>query len=91
MTGAASVLARPSPVDDESARAAAVVSDRASVRPKVAIVLGSGLGDTLAEDLNVDVDLTFGELPGFPPPSVPGHAGRLRLGTLYDVPVAALP
>jgi purine-nucleoside phosphorylase len=55
----------------------------------VAIVLGSGLGDALAEDLNVDVDLAFGELPGFPPASVPGHAGRLRLGTLYGVPVAA--
>jgi len=83
------MLARPSPGDDESARTVAVVSDRTSVRPAVAIVLGSGLGDALAEDLNVDVDLAFGELPGFPPPSVPGHAGRLRLGTLYGVPVAA--
>jgi purine-nucleoside phosphorylase len=55
----------------------------------VAIVLGSGLGDALAEDLAVEAEVAFGELPGFPPASVPGHAGRLRLGTLYDVPVAA--
>jgi len=91
LTGAraASEPPRPSPGGDEPARAAAVVSDQSSVRPAVGIVLGSGLGDALAEDLNVDVDLAFGELPGFPPALVPGHAGRFRLGTLYGVPVAA--
>src|SRR5207244_2898599 len=31
----------------------------------------------------------FGELPGFPAPTVPGHAGRLLLGTLAGVAVAA--
>ncbi len=86
---AATMPAPPSPGGDEPARAAAAVGERTSVRPAVAIVLGSGLGDALAEDLRVDADLAFGELPGFPPASVPGHAGRLRLGTLYDVPVAA--
>lgn len=91
MTDASSppVPARPSPGGDEPERAAAAVAARTSVRPSVAIVLGSGLGDALAEDLRVDAELAFGELPGFPPASVPGHAGRLRLGTLYGVPVAA--
>jgi purine-nucleoside phosphorylase len=83
------VPARPSPGGDEPERAAAAVAARTSVHPSVAIVLGSGLGDALAEDLEVDAELAFGELPGFPPASVPGHAGRLRLGTLYGVPVAA--
>jgi purine-nucleoside phosphorylase len=59
------------------------------VQPAVAIVLGSGLGDALAEDLEVDGEVAFTELPGFPPASVPGHAGRVKLGTLYGVPVAA--
>jgi purine-nucleoside phosphorylase len=81
--------ARPSPGGDEPERGAAVVSAATSVRPAVAIVLGSGLGDALAEDLQVDADVPFGDLPGFPPASVPGHAGRLRVGMLYDVPVAA--
>src|SRR5439155_2031090 len=91
LTGARAASAFPgaSPGGDEPARAAALVSDQTSVRPAVAIVLGSGLGDALAEELNVDADIAFGDLPGFPPASVPGHAGRLRLGTLYGVPVAA--
>jgi purine-nucleoside phosphorylase len=38
----------------------------------------------------VDVEaFTFDELPGFPPPSVPGHAGKLLVGLLDGVPVAA--
>jgi len=80
---------RPSPGGDEPGRGAALVAERTAVRPAVAIVLGSGLGDALAEDLATDAEVPFGDLPGFPPASVPGHAGRLRLGTLYGVPVAA--
>jgi inosine/guanosine/xanthosine phosphorylase family protein len=80
---------RPSPGGDEPDRGAALVAERTAVRPAVAIVLGSGLGDALAEDLATDAEVPFGDLPGFPSASVPGHAGRLRLGTLYGVPVAA--
>jgi purine-nucleoside phosphorylase len=80
---------RPSPGGDEPERAAALVAQRTAVRPAVAIVLGSGLGDALTEDLETDAEVAFGDLPGFPPASVPGHAGTLRLGTLYGVPVAA--
>jgi purine-nucleoside phosphorylase len=83
------VHSRPSPGGDEPERGAAAVAERTSVRPAVAIVLGSGLGDALAEDLATDAELPFGDLPGFPPASVPGHAGRLRVGSLYGVPVAA--
>jgi purine-nucleoside phosphorylase len=80
---------RPSPGGDEPEQGAALVAERTAVRPDIAIVLGSGLGDALAEDLEIDAEFAFGDLPGFPPASVPGHAGRLRLGTLYGVPVAA--
>jgi purine-nucleoside phosphorylase len=80
---------RPSPGGDEPEQGAALVAERAAVRPDIAVVLGSGLGDALAEDLETDAEFAFGDLPGFPPASVPGHAGRLRLGTLYGVPVAA--
>ncbi len=47
------------------------------------MVLGSGLGDAVAADLAAGDEFAYGDLPGFPPPSVPGHAGRLVLGTLY--------
>jgi purine-nucleoside phosphorylase len=54
----------------------------------VALVLGSGLGDAVAEDVRAERELAYRELPGFPPSSVPGHAGRLVLGHLYGVPAA---
>jgi inosine/guanosine/xanthosine phosphorylase family protein len=39
--------------------------------------------------MEVETEGSFAELPGFPPPSVPGHAGRIRMGTLAGVPVVA--
>jgi purine-nucleoside phosphorylase len=57
--------------------------------PEVGIVLGSGLGG-LAEDLQDAIAVPFAELPGWPPPTAPGHAGRLLLGRLAGRPVAML-
>jgi xanthosine phosphorylase len=55
--------------------------------PRVGLILGSGLGG-LAEALEEAVAIAYGELPGFPRPTVAGHAGRLVLGRLEGVPVA---
>jgi purine-nucleoside phosphorylase len=49
-------------------------------------VLGSGLGG-LADELDLDVAIPFGELPGWPDATAPGHAGHLLLGRLRGVPV----
>jgi purine-nucleoside phosphorylase len=57
--------------------------------PRVSVVLGSGLGPALASDLDEEASFAFTDLPGFPPPGVPGHAGRLVLGRLAGVEVAA--
>jgi purine-nucleoside phosphorylase len=57
--------------------------------PRVGVVLGSGLGLALGGMLEEDSTFPFTDLPGFPPPGVPGHAGRLALGRLSGVPVAA--
>jgi inosine/guanosine/xanthosine phosphorylase family protein len=65
-----------------------LVRDRTKVDPAWAILLGSGLAPALA-GLDADAEVPFDALPGFPPPSVPGHPGRLVIGTLGDVPVAA--
>jgi purine-nucleoside phosphorylase len=82
------VTAFPGPGDDHAERGAALVRARAGgLEPRVAVVLGSGLGDAVQEDLDVRAELAFDELPGFPPAAVPGHAGRLVLGELYGVPV----
>jgi inosine/guanosine/xanthosine phosphorylase family protein len=52
-------------------------------------VLGSGLGPALGDSLTEEASFGFEDLPGFPPPGVPGHAGRLVLGRLAGVEVAA--
>jgi xanthosine phosphorylase len=69
------------------------VSDAAAVlaehRPSVGIVLGSGLG-AVADAVEDPVVIGYDELPGFPRPTVAGHAGRAVLGTIGGVAVAVL-
>jgi xanthosine phosphorylase len=70
-------------------RAASALVDRAGRSPRVGIVLGSGLGAVAdaVGDANV---IPYDELPGFPRPTVAGHAGRAVLGDLAGVTVAVL-
>jgi xanthosine phosphorylase len=57
--------------------------------PRVAMILGSGLG-VLAEQMLDAVTIGFDELPGFPVSTVHGHAGELVLGTLAGVQVVCM-
>lgn len=61
----------------------------AGFRPRVGIVLGSGL-DACADAITQTIDISYSAIPGFPKPAVDSHAGQLRLGKLGDVPVAML-
>jgi purine-nucleoside phosphorylase len=54
--------------------------------PRVAVVLGSGLGG-LAEAVSAPTRIPYGDIPGFPVPRVEGHAGELIAGELEGVPV----
>jgi len=74
---------RPSPAGDEAERGATLVGTRTTTRPVTAVVLGSGLGGALTADIEADAELAFGELPGFPPSSIPGHDRKLEMGTLF--------
>lgn len=58
-------------------------------RPDVAVVLGSGLGDYAAE-LDVESELPYSDLEGFPASTVPGHDGKLILGRLDGVKVVCM-
>jgi purine-nucleoside phosphorylase len=58
------------------------------LKPRVAIVLGSGLG-FLADDVTDPLRIPYREIPGFPEPGVAGHRGELVAGTLEGVPVIA--
>jgi len=57
--------------------------------PKVAIVLGSGLGD-FANDIKVEAEIDYSEIKGFPVSTVPGHAGKFIFGYIDDVPVVCM-
>jgi len=67
----------------------AAVRARSPLVPRLALVLGSGLGG-LADAIEDPVILPFADLPGWPAASAPGHRGRLLLGHLEGVPVACL-
>lgn len=65
------------------------IIDRGSGPPRIAIVLGSGLG-AMAETLEDAVVLPYARIPHWPMSTVHGHAGRLVLGRVFGVPVAVM-
>ena len=69
--------------------AAAFVAERASARPRVGVVLGSGLG-AFAEQLSSGLRIPYAEIPEMPRSSVVGHAGNLCTGSLGSVEVICL-
>jgi purine-nucleoside phosphorylase len=66
-----------------------VAAARPGFGPKVGVILGSGLGP-MADDVTDATAIDYRDLPGFPRPSVEGHAGRLSLGKIGETPVAVL-
>ncbi len=69
--------------------AAAFVAGRMPVRPRVGVVLGSGLG-AFADELEGAMRIPYADIPEMPGSSVVGHAGNFCSGTLGNVPVACL-
>ena len=69
--------------------AAAKLKKTSSLRPKLAIVLGSGFHHALTE-LRVDKKIAGAKIPGFPKPTVSGHAGELYFGHFGRTPVLVL-
>lgn len=57
--------------------------------PKVALILGSGLGD-FGETIRVVDTLDYHDIEGFPVSTVPGHAGRFIFGYVGEVPVVCM-
>lgn len=69
--------------------AADLVRARFPRRPDAAIILGTGLGG-LAEEMAIEADIPYGEIPGFPVATVEAHAGRLLCGTLAGKTVVVM-
>lgn len=70
-------------------RAAKWILSKTRLRPKIALVLGSGLG-AFADELARPVRIPYEKIPGFPRSTIEGHAGYLVIGEVGNVPVAAM-
>lgn len=69
--------------------AAHFILSKTSLRPKIALVLGSGLG-AFADDLTDAVRIPYADIPSFPRSTAVGHAGQLVVGKSAGVVVAAM-
>ena len=80
-----------SPIDHFAAATAAseCILGRTATRPRVAIVLGSGLGG-FADELAHSTRIPYADIPEFPRSTAVGHAGTLVIGEAAGVAVAAM-
>ncbi len=69
--------------------AAAFIHSQTQLRPKIGLVLGSGLG-AFADDLTDAVCIPYAQIPSFPRSTAIGHAGQLVIGKSGSVPVAVM-
>ncbi len=79
----------PETLYERAEHAARTIRARYTEQVRVALVLGSGLG-AFADDLEDSLALSYEEIPGFARSTVEGHAGRLVLGRVAGVAVAAM-
>lgn len=69
--------------------AAKLILSRTPLRPRIGLVLGSGLGG-FADSLTEATRVSYAEIPAFPQSTAIGHAGRMVIGKAGEVPVAAM-
>lgn len=70
-------------------RAAQFVLGKTKLRPRIALVLGSGLGD-FANEFGGATRIAYAKIPDFPRSTAIGHAGQLVIGRVGNVPVVAM-
>ena len=76
-------------VDDKLKEAVNFIRLQSEIKPRIAIVLGSGLGAFVDRVEDGEI-LPYTEIPHFKASTVSGHSGRLVLGHVQQVPVAIL-
>ena len=82
--------ARRTPDEFERAgRAAEFILSKTALRPKIALVLGSGLG-ALADEFSSATKIPYVKIPHFPQSTAIGHAGKLVIGKVGAIPVAGM-
>jgi purine-nucleoside phosphorylase len=74
---------------ERAEEAAAAIRAQIKVKPRVAIVLGSGLG-SFADRIEHPTAIPYTAIPHFARATVEGHSGRLVIGTIAGIPVAVM-
>ena len=86
---AAKEESRPSPEFARAETAAKFILKKTKLRPKIALVLGSGLG-AFADEFANAVRIPYAKIPDFPRSTAIGHAGQLVIGEVEGVAVAGM-
>jgi purine-nucleoside phosphorylase len=74
---------------ERAEHASRVIRARTKLEPRIALVLGSGLG-SFADDFDEAVGIPYEEIPGFVRSTAQGHVGRLVIGKVDNVPLVAM-
>ena len=69
--------------------AVAYIKSKCSVKPQIGVILGTGLGG-LVDQVDIDGEITYDNIPHFPVSTVESHHGRLLLGTLQGKSVVVM-
>jgi purine-nucleoside phosphorylase len=89
MTASAAGKAKPSQDFQRAEAAAKFILRKTRLRPQIGLVLGSGLG-AFAEEISGAARIDYKTIPHFPRSTAIGHAGRMVIGKVADVPVAVM-
>jgi purine-nucleoside phosphorylase len=74
---------------EKIAKTADFIRSKTKLRPKIAIVLGTGLGG-LVNDIEIVDSISYSDIPNFPVSTVKGHQGRLIFGRLGGKDIVAM-
>ncbi|HLZ49438.1 MAG TPA: purine-nucleoside phosphorylase [Candidatus Acidoferrum sp.] len=85
----AAVIIKSASEFERADSAASFLLSKTGLRPKIGLVLGSGLG-AFADEFTGATRIPYAEIPHFPQSTAIGHAGKLVFGNVGDVPVAGM-
>ena len=89
MSASGAVKTKPSQEFVRADVAARFILTKTKLRPRIGLVLGSGLG-AFANDIESAARIEYRNIPNFPRSTAIGHAGRMVIGKVADVPVAIM-
>lgn len=78
-----------SELEQRTAESVKYIRDNCPLKPKIAVILGSGLGE-IAKDIENAYTLEYRDIPHFAQSTAPGHAGRLVIGKLGETEVLCM-